>query len=313
MMASVDDLVRAWLLEGDPAVRWRVTGEPRERARIATEGWGARFLAEQDDAGTWARGVYSPKWTSTTYTLLHLLWLGLEPRHPGALRGCERLWEWQARWRVPVTCIESMLVRLTAYFGHDEGRLDDLVADLLGAAERRRRLELCLTQRPGQAQLVPHQRPGARGAAPVRRVGRAAGHRIGAAARARVLPAPPALPLPPDGTGGGPGEHPVPGVPGVALRRAPWPRALRRGRRAEGRAARGRGRPLRSVQRKDGRWPTYAPYPGRRWFELEPSGPSRWNTCRVLAVLDWWGAPDPGRPALRAPAGPGRPPRRGRR
>ena len=45
---------------------------------------------------------------------------------------------------------------------------------------------------------------------------------------------------------------------------------------------------LRQARRKDGRWPTYAQYRGRQWFELEPPGPSRWNTCRVLRVLEWW-------------------------
>ncbi|MGH3505844.1 MAG: hypothetical protein ACRDO2_01425, partial [Nocardioidaceae bacterium] len=47
---------------------------------------------------------------------------------------------------------------------------------------------------------------------------------------------------------------------------------------------------LRRAQRKDRRWPTYAAYPGRKWFDLEPSGPSRWNTARVLRVLRWWDA-----------------------
>lgn len=128
-----------WLLEGDPAVRWRVLqdleGADRqaacERARVETVGWGARLLAAQDPDGGWGGGVYSPKWTSTTYTLLHLLWLGLRPGHPAAMRGCELLWRWQARWRVPETCIASILVRLTSYHGYDASRLDDLVADLL--------------------------------------------------------------------------------------------------------------------------------------------------------------------------------------
>jgi hypothetical protein len=29
-------------------------------------------------------------------------------------------------------------------------------------------------------------------------------------------------------------------------------------------------------------------YPGRQWFAIEPPGPSRWNTARVLRVLRWW-------------------------
>lgn len=43
-----------WLLEGDPAVRWRVMRDLAgisdeqwrgERGRVATDGWGARLLA----------------------------------------------------------------------------------------------------------------------------------------------------------------------------------------------------------------------------------------------------------------------------
>src|SRR3989442_1413658 len=112
MNARVDDELLQWLLEGDPAIRWRVLQDltdasdrdvTRERRRVAAEGWGARLLAAQDRDGGWGGGAYSPKWTSTTYTLLHLLWLGLPPGHSGALRGCQRLWEWQACWRVPET------------------------------------------------------------------------------------------------------------------------------------------------------------------------------------------------------------------
>lgn len=53
-----------WLLDADPAIRWQamrdLTDAPAdqvaaERARVATEGWGARLLALQSGAGR--RGV----------------------------------------------------------------------------------------------------------------------------------------------------------------------------------------------------------------------------------------------------------------
>jgi hypothetical protein len=127
-----DDLV-AWLLEGDPSIRWRVHRDllgsseatvRAERASVANEGWAP-------SCSRWGGGDYSPKWISTMYTLLHLLWLGLPPGDPAALAGCERLWEWQNRWRVPETCIASMLVRLTAAHRYEVERLDDLVDYLL--------------------------------------------------------------------------------------------------------------------------------------------------------------------------------------
>jgi hypothetical protein len=46
---------------------------------------------------------------------------------------------------------------------------------------------------------------------------------------------------------------------------------------------------LLRARRGDGRWPTYAAYPGRAWFQMEEPGPSRWNTVRVLRALGWWG------------------------
>jgi len=89
MATATDDDLLAWLLEGDPAIRWRVLRDldgaserrvARERAKVATEGWGARILAAENPDGGWGEGIYSPKWTSTTYTLLRLLWLGLPRR-----------------------------------------------------------------------------------------------------------------------------------------------------------------------------------------------------------------------------------------
>jgi hypothetical protein len=131
MPAEVNVELRQWLLQGDPSIRWRVLQSltnateqdvALERRRVATDGWGARLLAAQDVDGGWGGGIYSPKWTSTTYTLLRLLWLGLPPEHPAVLQGCERLWEWQARWRVPETCVVAILVRLTSYHGYQTER-----------------------------------------------------------------------------------------------------------------------------------------------------------------------------------------------
>ena len=55
-----------WLLDSDPAIRWQVmrdlTGVPEEeiaaeRARVATEGWGARLLALQRQDGHWDKSI----------------------------------------------------------------------------------------------------------------------------------------------------------------------------------------------------------------------------------------------------------------
>lgn len=269
MMPGLD----AWLFEGDPAVRWRVLRDLErasevvwapERARVATDGWGARLLAEQADDGGWGGGVYSPKWISTTYTLLHLLWLGLTPGHLAALRGCEQLWAWQARWRVPETCIESMLVRLASHFEYDADGLDSLVADLLdqqladggwNCATRTDKHKHSSFHTSIQALEALHTYAGAGGVIGVHEAterGREfflrhrlyQSHRTGEVAiRSSVR---------------------FPAFP-------EWHFDV-----------------LRGARRGEGRWHTCSPYAGRQWFQLEPPGPSRWNTARALRVLRWW-------------------------
>src|SRR6516165_4446788 len=91
MRQSTDEAIH-WLLDGDPSIRWQTLRDlvgasegivERERRKIARDGWGKRLLAKQDPEGTWARGqssdggLYSPKWTSTTYTMLLLRDFGL--------------------------------------------------------------------------------------------------------------------------------------------------------------------------------------------------------------------------------------------
>jgi hypothetical protein len=80
--------VENWLLEGDPAIRWQVLRDiaaapahivAAERARVATEGWGARLLAEQRPDGQWGDGDATPFWWSNLYTLVFLRDLGVEP------------------------------------------------------------------------------------------------------------------------------------------------------------------------------------------------------------------------------------------
>jgi hypothetical protein len=139
-----------WLLEGDPSIRWQVlrdlAGSTRpaveaDRRRIGIEGWGARLLALQEPDGRWAGALYSPKWTSTTYTLLQLHWLGLVPGHPQALAGCRQVWD-AARFYdggltlntgagQPEACVTAMLILLASSFRVQDDRVDDAVRWLL--------------------------------------------------------------------------------------------------------------------------------------------------------------------------------------
>lgn len=116
-----DSLV-TWLRDSDPALRWQVerdlAGEPpavweATRARIATEGFGARLLALQDPDGRWAGGAFFPAgfdfhgpeaapdagqpWTATTWTLNSLREWGLDPAVLRERRTAELLAE-NCRW-----------------------------------------------------------------------------------------------------------------------------------------------------------------------------------------------------------------------
>lgn len=290
------DLV-PWLLEGDPAIRWRVlrdlTGASakqvaRERSLVAEQGWGARILAAQGEDGGWGEGVYSPKWTSTTYTLLRLLWLGLPAGHPAALRGCEQLWAWQRRWRVPETCVVSILIRLTSSFAYQEKNLEELVSYLLdqqlddggwNCATRTDKGKHSSFHTSVQAleSLDAYARSGGRiDTAKAAERGREfflahklyQSHRTGEVA-VRGSTKFPAFP-----------EWHFDVMRGLEyFVKTGAPRDPRLGDAIE---------VIRNARRRDGKWSTYTQYPGRQWFRIEEPGASRWNTGRALKVLRWW-------------------------
>ena len=84
-----------WLLDSDPSIRWQtmrdLTDAPEEevaaeRARVATEGWGARLLALQGADGSWAGTAFNQGWDSTMHVLSLLRELGLDPASDEARR-----------------------------------------------------------------------------------------------------------------------------------------------------------------------------------------------------------------------------------
>jgi hypothetical protein len=145
-----------WLLEGDPAIRWQVMrdliGSPAanvaaERARVTSEGWGARLLAARDPDGQWMGGACFPDrgeppqdgsqpWTSTLPAMMELYDFGLDPATDTA-RGMTAQVAANCRWEYNgepffdgevEPCINGRTVTLGAYFGAD---VDDIVTRLL--------------------------------------------------------------------------------------------------------------------------------------------------------------------------------------
>jgi hypothetical protein len=74
-----------WLLAGDVSVQYQVRRDllreekPELQKRIATEGWGKRFLNARKPNGHWGRGFYQVKWISTHYSILDLKHLNIAP------------------------------------------------------------------------------------------------------------------------------------------------------------------------------------------------------------------------------------------
>ncbi|MFN8489709.1 MAG: hypothetical protein U0350_19145 [Caldilineaceae bacterium] len=139
-----------WLLEGDPAIRWQTLCDlldapaaewQAEQQRTLTEGWGARLLALQDADGRWGGGIYSPKWTSTTYTLLTLRGIGIPRNCPAAQRGAELVINELIGEKLDDAfrkhligcdrCVVGMVLSLAVYFGIDDGRLEAIAENLL--------------------------------------------------------------------------------------------------------------------------------------------------------------------------------------
>ncbi len=137
-----------WLLDGDPAIRWQVHRDlvhtrddivRRDRRSVAREGWGARLLAKQDPAGTWAGRMYSPKWTSTTYTMLLLRNLGLPPDNRQTRTACGLLLDCGLYrdggvgfgWGRSETCVTGIVLSILSYFQYDDERLNVIADHLL--------------------------------------------------------------------------------------------------------------------------------------------------------------------------------------
>lgn len=144
-----------WLLDSDPAIRWQVLRDlahasadvvAAERARIATEGWGARLLDLQDEDGQWAGGACFPAegwnreeegqpWTSTLPTLQLLHDFGIDPHAERVVRAVAMVRD-NCRWEHAgqpffsgevEPCINGRVITLGTYFGQDVSAVVDRV------------------------------------------------------------------------------------------------------------------------------------------------------------------------------------------
>lgn len=307
------DGVLRWLLDSDPAIRWQVmrdlTGAAAdevaaERARVATEGAGARLLALQAPDGRWGGAAWNRGWDSTMH-VLSLLWeMGLDPASDPARRAVGLVRD-RVTWRgcgpqevddnpyfagEVEPCINGQVAAPGTYFGQDvQGIVDRLLGEQLAdggwnceAPKNSTRSSFHTTICVLEA-LLEHERAGGGGSAvtEARRRGqeylldrrlfrrRSTGEVIDADWTRFAFPT---------------WWH------YDVLRGLEY---LRRAGVAPDERVAEAIELVVSKQDGDGRWPLETRYPGKMPLEIDEGEgrPSRWNTLRALRVLDWYSAP----------------------
>jgi hypothetical protein len=140
--------VLRWLLDSDPSIRWQVMRDlaaapaeqvAAERAKVATEGAGARLLALQSSDGRWGGAAWNRGWDSTMHVLTLLREMGLDPVSDEARRAVGLVRE-RVTWRgcgppeaddnpffagEVEPCINAQVAASGAYFGQEVQALVD--------------------------------------------------------------------------------------------------------------------------------------------------------------------------------------------
>jgi len=317
-----DSTVLEWMLDSDPALRWQVQRDlldaPDEvwqatRARMATEGFGARLLALQDADGQWAGGAYFPAgfdfngpeaapgagqpWTATTWSLNSLREWGLDAARlsgTAELLAANSHWEYDGSpyWDGEVDCcINAYTLANGAWLGADvsalarwfvEHRMEDggWNCDWVEGSTRSS-FHSTLNSLRG---LLYYEI--ATGGSPELRAARKGGERY--LLERRLL------------YGKATGEPVFPSVTQFAypfrwkysaLNAADYFRAasLHDGDAPDPAIADAIA-VIRDARASDGRWLQQEKVPGRVWFDIDvpPGEPSPWLTFYGTRVLDWW-------------------------
>lgn len=316
---SDSGVVTDWLLDSDgsdPSIRWQVMrdllGLPQsewatERARVETNGWGARLLALEDADGLWDGGACFPgsytggepgqPWTATMHTLQTLQLLGLDPGSPSARRAIALVAE-NGRWEHAgqryfdgevEPCINGRTICTGTYFGVD---VTGIVERILGErledggwncevenGSVRSSFDTTINVLDGLLEFE-QTTGGSAEVSDARRHGEEYLLERGLFRRKTT------------------GQVVDPAYLEFAFPyywRYDVLRALDYFRRAEtdpDSRMEEAVEVVRSKRQPDGRWLLDRIYPGRVHFDLEGGvgTPSRWNTLRALRVLDWWEA-----------------------
>jgi len=278
-----------------------------ERARVATEGAGARLLALQGADGSWGGAAWNRGWDSTMHVLMLLRDFGLDPASDEARRAVGLVrdhvtWQGEAAYDgnpffagEVEPCINGQVGAVGAYFGQDvRGIVGRLLTEQLpdggwnceaanGSTHSSFNTTICVLEA-----LLEHER--AAGSSPEVTAARLRGqeyllerHLFRRRSTGEVI------------------ERDRKGSASWTNFAFPtwWHYDVLRGleylRRADivpdERVAEAIEL-LASKRDRDGRWPLEVQYPGRMPIETDEGEgrPSRWNTLRALRVLDWYSA-----------------------
>lgn len=121
-----------WLLMGDVAIQFQTKRDLLDcskkevkvlQNKISKQGWGKIFLDKRDNnTDFWGKGIYSPKWISTHYTLLDLKNIGISPTNLKFIKSSkillEKLWYNKGKIRKDRfldVCIAGMLLSICCY------------------------------------------------------------------------------------------------------------------------------------------------------------------------------------------------------
>ncbi len=314
MAKAIEDRTVHWLLSGDVSIQYQVhrdllgSGQTQLKAlrhRIPHEGWGKRFLAKQRPDGHWGRAYYQPKWTSTHYTLMDLMSLGIPPETPSVRKTVEMVFDDHigadggiAFSRTSKTlkesdvCINGMDLGLGAYFGIADGKMHSVIDNIMNAQMKDGGWNCMRSQGAVHSSLhstisvlegfLAYTNAGGR-----YRVGEITSMEV--AGREFIL------------------RHRLyrshrtgQTIDGKMLMLS-WPSRWRydimraldyfRAARCPYDARMDDAMDVLTRKRRaDGRWPLQAKHPGHVHFDMErPGGPSRWNTLRALRVLAHFG------------------------
>jgi hypothetical protein len=300
-----------WLLAGDAAIHWQVMRDlveapsaeiDAERARVTTEGWGAQILAQQHPAtGMWGGGLYSPKWTSTHYTLQLLAFMGAPADDLRIQKGVQLLLgngvlndggvNYSPGAQRSETCESGMLLAIASTLGAIDERVERIAAYIFreqmgdggwncqrprGATHASFHTTICVLEGLARYRLAGGPDKQATLDAELRGREFLAAHRLFRSHRTGDVVRQSLTML---------------SFPGWwhydVLRALDYLQSVNAeldGRFADGIAL------LEKKRRADGTWPRQHRHAGEEWFEMERAGkPSRWNTLRALRVLRWWG------------------------